>query len=150
MSLKKKSTAVKTGAVSMIKKALTLEKLFQSLSQKKCDALLHMSDREEKMSEKTSEERTGENEMKENNEDEELEFQIDKLSTLSTYLFIYEVIKDQDKEKTVIFHHYSARLHDAAAEESTDESYNRSLKSQEESKTVTQKLIILFTHLKKS
>ncbi|OAT01831.1 uncharacterized protein BDCG_17251 [Blastomyces dermatitidis ER-3] len=74
MSLKKKLTAVKTGAVSMVKKALTLEKLFQLLSQEKCDALLHMSDREEKTGEKTDEERTGENEIKENDEDEELEF----------------------------------------------------------------------------
>ncbi|KMW68286.1 hypothetical protein BDDG_12716 [Blastomyces dermatitidis ATCC 18188] len=74
MSLKKKSTAAKTGAVSMVKKALTLEKLFQSLSQEKCDALLHISNREEKASEETDEEKTGENEMKENDEDEELEF----------------------------------------------------------------------------
>ncbi|OAT00221.1 uncharacterized protein BDCG_16522 [Blastomyces dermatitidis ER-3] len=104
MSLKKKLTVVKTGAVSMVKKALILEKLFQLLSQKECDALLHMSDREEKAGEKTDEERT--------------------------------VIKDQDKEKAVMSHHCSARLHDAAAEESTDELYSRSLKSQEESKTV--------------
>ncbi|OAT06304.1 hypothetical protein BDBG_02542 [Blastomyces gilchristii SLH14081] len=74
MSLKKKLTAVKTGAVSMIKKALILEKLFQLLSQEKCDALLHISDREEKTGEKTDEEKIGENKMKENNEDEELEF----------------------------------------------------------------------------
>ncbi|OAT00729.1 uncharacterized protein BDCG_16751 [Blastomyces dermatitidis ER-3] len=51
ISLKKKLTAMKTGAVSMVKKALILEKLFQLLSQEKCDALLHMSDREEKFSE---------------------------------------------------------------------------------------------------
>ncbi|KMW68052.1 hypothetical protein BDDG_12547 [Blastomyces dermatitidis ATCC 18188] len=94
MSLKKKLTAVKTGAVSMVKKVLILEKLFQLLSQEKCDALLYISDREEKMSEEISEEKTGENEVKENNEDEELEFQTDELSTLSTYLFMYEVIKD--------------------------------------------------------
>ncbi|OAT01675.1 uncharacterized protein BDCG_17196 [Blastomyces dermatitidis ER-3] len=136
MSLKKKSTVVKTGAVSMVKKILILEKLFQSLSQKKCDALLHISDREEKMNEETDEERTDENEMKENDEDEELEFQIDELSILSTYLFTYEVIKDQDKEKTVISYHYLARLHGAAAEELTDESHDRSSKSQEESKTM--------------
>ncbi|OAT02202.1 uncharacterized protein BDCG_17434 [Blastomyces dermatitidis ER-3] len=74
MSLKKKSTAVKTDAVSMVKKILILEKLFQSLSQKKHDALLYISDREEKMSEKISEEKTDKNKMKENNEDKELEF----------------------------------------------------------------------------
>ncbi|KMW68010.1 hypothetical protein BDDG_12517 [Blastomyces dermatitidis ATCC 18188] len=74
MSLKKKLTAVKTGAASMMKKALILEKLFQLLSQKKCDALLHMSDREEKTDEKISEEKTGKNEVKENDKDEELEF----------------------------------------------------------------------------
>ncbi|EQL32252.1 hypothetical protein BDFG_05608 [Blastomyces dermatitidis ATCC 26199] len=51
MSLKKKSTAVKTGAASMMKKALILEKLFQSLSQEEHDALLHISDREEKTEE---------------------------------------------------------------------------------------------------
>ncbi|KMW66968.1 hypothetical protein BDDG_11817 [Blastomyces dermatitidis ATCC 18188] len=93
MSFKKKLTAVKTGAVSMVKKALTLEKLFQLLSQEKHNALLHMSDREEKTSEKISKEKIDENEMKENNEDEELEFQIDELLTLLTYLFIYKVIK---------------------------------------------------------
>ncbi|KMW68614.1 hypothetical protein BDDG_12919 [Blastomyces dermatitidis ATCC 18188] len=74
MSFKKKLTAVKMSAVSMVKKTLILEKLFQLLSQKKCDALLHMSDREEKTDEKTDEEKTDENEMKENNEDKELEF----------------------------------------------------------------------------
>ncbi|OAT01033.1 uncharacterized protein BDCG_16868 [Blastomyces dermatitidis ER-3] len=51
MSLKKKLTAAKTGTVSMMKKVLVLEKLFQSLSQKKCDVLLHISDREEKTEE---------------------------------------------------------------------------------------------------
>ncbi|KMW68007.1 hypothetical protein BDDG_12514 [Blastomyces dermatitidis ATCC 18188] len=115
MSLKKKLTAVKTDTVSMVKKVLILEKLFQLLSQKKHDTLLHISDREEKTGEKIDEEKTDENEMKENNKDEELEFQIDELLTLSTYLFM---------------------LHSTAAEESTDESHNRSLKSQEESKTV--------------
>ncbi|KMW68166.1 hypothetical protein BDDG_12617 [Blastomyces dermatitidis ATCC 18188] len=106
MSLKKKSTAVKTGAVSMVKKTLILEKLFQLLSQKKCDALLHISDREEETGKKTDKEKTGENEMKENDEDEELEFQTesseifnsdnfrDELLILSTYLFMYKVIKD--------------------------------------------------------
>ncbi|OAT12117.1 hypothetical protein BDBG_17624 [Blastomyces gilchristii SLH14081] len=82
MSLKKKLTAMKTGTVSIVKKALTLEKLFQLLSQKKCDALLHMSDREEKTDEamskktdkKTDEEKIDKNEMKENDESEELEF----------------------------------------------------------------------------
>ncbi|EEQ91937.2 uncharacterized protein BDCG_07057 [Blastomyces dermatitidis ER-3] len=79
MSSKKKLTAVKTGAVSMMKKTLILEKLFQSLSQKKYNILLHISDREEKMNEKTNEEKTDKNEMKENNEDKELEFQTEKL-----------------------------------------------------------------------
>ncbi|EQL36935.1 hypothetical protein BDFG_01568 [Blastomyces dermatitidis ATCC 26199] len=94
MSLKKKLTAVKMSAVSMVKKILILEKLFQSLSQKKCDALLYINDREEKTGEETDEEKTDENEMKENDKDEELEFQTDELLTLSTYLFMYEVIKD--------------------------------------------------------
>ncbi|OAS99398.1 uncharacterized protein BDCG_16106 [Blastomyces dermatitidis ER-3] len=74
MSLKKKLTAVKTGAASMVKKALILEKLFQLLSQKKCDTLLHISDREEETGEKTGEERIDENEVKENDKDEELGF----------------------------------------------------------------------------
>ncbi|KMW68635.1 hypothetical protein BDDG_12938 [Blastomyces dermatitidis ATCC 18188] len=147
MSSKKKLTAVKTGAVSMMKKTLILEKLFQSLSQKKYNILLHISDREEKMNEKTNKEKIDKNEMKENNEDKELEFQIeseseifnsdnfrDKLLILSTYLFTYKVIKDQDKENTVMSYHHSARLHDTVTEESTDELYDRSLKSQEESK----------------
>ncbi|EGE87043.2 hypothetical protein BDDG_09995, partial [Blastomyces dermatitidis ATCC 18188] len=99
MSFKKKLTAMKTGAVSMMKKTLILEKLFQLLSQKKHDALLHISDREEKTGKKISEEKT--------------------------------VIKDQDKEKTVTSHHCSARLHDTAAEESTDESHDRSLKKED-------------------
>ncbi|KMW67731.1 hypothetical protein BDDG_12279 [Blastomyces dermatitidis ATCC 18188] len=73
MSLKKKSTAVKMSAVSMVKKALILEKLFQLLSQKKHDTLLHMSDREEETDEETDEEKTDENEMKENNEEEDIE-----------------------------------------------------------------------------
>ncbi|KMW68952.1 hypothetical protein BDDG_13158 [Blastomyces dermatitidis ATCC 18188] len=74
MSFKKKSTAVKTDAVSMIKKALILEKLFQSLSQKKHDALLHISDREEKTGKEIDKEKTDENKIKENNKDKELEF----------------------------------------------------------------------------
>ncbi|OAT01846.1 uncharacterized protein BDCG_17254 [Blastomyces dermatitidis ER-3] len=94
MSLKKKLTAVKTGAASMVKKVLTLEKLFQLLSQEEHDTLLHMSDKEEKADEKISEERIDENEMKENNKDKELEFQTDKLLTLLTYLFMYKVVKD--------------------------------------------------------
>ncbi|EQL32541.1 hypothetical protein BDFG_05279 [Blastomyces dermatitidis ATCC 26199] len=67
MSFKKKSTAVKTDIL---------------LSQREYDALLHMSDREEKtdetiskkIDEKTDEEKMSENKMKENNESEELEF----------------------------------------------------------------------------
>ncbi|EQL32938.1 hypothetical protein BDFG_04924 [Blastomyces dermatitidis ATCC 26199] len=93
MSFKKKLTAVKMSAVSMVKKTLILEKLFQLLRQKKCDALLHMSDREEKTGEETDEEKI--------------------------------VVKDQDKRKTVISYHHLTRLHDAAAEESTDELYDR-------------------------
>ncbi|EGE86687.2 hypothetical protein BDDG_09636, partial [Blastomyces dermatitidis ATCC 18188] len=60
MSLKKKLTVMKMGAASMVKKALILEKLFQLLSQKKCDALLHISDREEETGEEISEEKTEE------------------------------------------------------------------------------------------
>ncbi|OAT02509.1 uncharacterized protein BDCG_17604 [Blastomyces dermatitidis ER-3] len=131
MSFKKKLTAAKMGAVSMMKKALILEKLFQSLSQEECDALLHMSDREEKTGEETSEEKIDENEMKENDEDEELEFQTDELLILLTYLFTYKVIKGQDKEKTVTSYHHLTRLHDAITEESTDESHDRSLKRED-------------------
>ncbi|KLJ13095.1 hypothetical protein EMPG_11946, partial [Blastomyces silverae] len=53
--------------ISIVKKTLILEKLFQSLSQKKHDALLYMSNREEKISKKEMKEET-------DNEDEELKF----------------------------------------------------------------------------
>lgn len=74
---------------SIVKKALALEKLFQSLSQGERDALLHMSDREEETGEETGKETgeetgkedTGEDSAEEDDGGEELGFRTEGGST---------------------------------------------------------------------
>ncbi|KLJ11150.1 hypothetical protein EMPG_13560 [Blastomyces silverae] len=83
MSLKKTLKLSKMRAVrtlsdqfteSMMKKTLTLEKLFQLLSQKKHDTLLHINEMIDKKMSKKTDKKTDENKMKEDNKSEKLEF----------------------------------------------------------------------------
>ncbi|KLJ12553.1 hypothetical protein EMPG_12418 [Blastomyces silverae] len=175
MGPKKVSKTLKSGAASspsersatsIAKKALALEKLFQSLSQEERDALLHMSDGEEETREEEAE---GETDSEVEDEGGELGFRTeggsgifdpsnvglcirpgaDGLPTLTPYPSTYEV-ETQEKGKAVAPRRRSARLHGSAADESTEGPHGRSSKGQEGSKTVTRKLITPFAKLKKS